>query len=376
MSFSGNTQAIYLENGPAEVSVVGNKVSGVGGIASSNGGIFIGDSTSGNPSLNILIEGNSISDIHSVNRGAYAIHVNNGASTAPLATGYTTVTIRNNTISDLVGGGWTHAIGLEGDTPGVLVVDNSISNLFAPSDSVAVWFEDNPSFSTGQVNQNNFNVTIAAYGIAVHPALSLAYPALSVDGTCNWWGDAGGPGPVGSGFGARVTANVDYTPWLTAPAPGGACGGGSTPGKVTGGGQINGDPIFSPLGVLLTLPALMPSLADPNGRATFGFTVKCCAATGNLEYNDHAADVRIKAQAIDGLVIGSPGTSCPATPGSQHARFTGTAEVIRSIGTTTEPFTVDVDDCGEPGTSDTFGIKTTTYSNGPSPLTGGNIQIH
>ena len=100
MSFSGNTQAIYLENGPAEVSVVGNKVSGVGGIASSNGGIFIGDSTSGNPSLNILIEGNSISDIHSVNRGAYAIHVNNGASTAPLATGYTTVTIRNNTISN------------------------------------------------------------------------------------------------------------------------------------------------------------------------------------------------------------------------------------------------------------------------------------
>ena len=93
----------------------------------------------------------------------------------------------------------------------------------------------------------------------------------------------------------------------------------------------------------MTLPALMPSLADPNGRATFGFTVKCCAATGNLEYNDHAADVRIKAQAIDGLVIGSPGTSCPATPGSQHARFTGTAEVIRSIGTTMEPFTVDVE---------------------------------
>ena len=105
-------------------------------------------------------------------------------------------------------------------------------------------------------------------------------------------------------------------------------------------------------------PGSPPTLADPNGRATFGFTVKCCAATGNLEYNDHAADVRIKAQAIDGLVIGSPGTSCPATPGSQHARFTGTAEVIRSIGTTMEPFTVDVDDCGEPGTSDTFGIKT------------------
>jgi hypothetical protein len=61
-----------------------------------------------------------------------------------------------------------------------------------------------------------------------------------------------------------------------------------------------------------------------------------------------------------------------------HAKFTGTATVIRSTGTTTEPFTVDVDDCGEPGTSDTFHIKTTTYSSGllPSTLIGGNIQIH
>ena len=60
----------------------------------------------------------------------------------------------------------------------------------------------------------------------------------------------------------------------------------------------------------------------------------------------------------------------------KHARLTGMAAVIRSTGTTTEPFTVEVDDCGEPGTSDTFGIRTTSYSNGPSTLTGGNIQIH
>jgi hypothetical protein len=52
------------------------------------------------------------------------------------------------------------------------------------------------------------------------------------------------------------------------------------------------------------------------------------------------------------------------------------ADVIRPTVTTNEPFTVDVDDCGEPGTTDTFGITTTTYSNGPSPLIGGNIQIH
>src|SRR5206468_78626 len=167
---------------------------------------------------------------------------------------------------------------------------------------------------------------IAAYGIAVHPALIVAFPTRIVDGTCNWWDSADGPGPVGPGTGARVTPNVDYTPWLIAPAPGGACLGGvpSTPGKVTGGGQIESDPIFSPLGDLLSVPALIPSLADPMAQATFGFVVECCPATGNLDYNDHAAGVRIKAQSIDTLVIGNS-TTCGA---NNHAKFTGTASVI------------------------------------------------
>jgi len=38
--------------------------------------------------------------------------------------------------------------------------------------------------------------------------------------------------------------------------------------------------------------------------------------------------------------------------------------------------TVRIDDCGEPGTMDTFAIQTTGYSNGPTVLIGGNIQIH
>src|SRR6185503_4639177 len=109
----------------------------------------------------------------------------------------------------------------------------------------------------------------------------------------------------------------------------------------------------------------------PSGKATFGFVVRCCPAKGNLEYNDHEADVRIKAESIDALQI-TAGSCGPNT----HAIFTGTASVIRPTGTTTEPFTVEVDDCGEPGTVDTFSIKTTTYSNGPSTLIGGNIQIH
>jgi parallel beta-helix repeat protein len=50
------------------------------------------------------------------------------------------------------------------------------------------------------------------------------YDIVSVDAECNWWGAANGPGPVGPGSGDKVSPNVDYSPWLGAPAPGGVCG--------------------------------------------------------------------------------------------------------------------------------------------------------
>jgi hypothetical protein len=148
---------------------------------------------------------------------------------------------------------------------------------------------------------------------------------------------------------------------------------GSSTGKVTGGGQIQGDPVFALDGALLSVPALVPSLAGSGSQASFGFTVQSNgSAKGNLEYNDKPAGVRIKAISIPSLFITS-GT-CGA---NSHAEFSGTAEVTRPSGTSTEGFTVKVDDCGEPGTADTFGITTTGgYANGPSTLIGGNIQIH
>jgi hypothetical protein len=259
--------------------------------------------------------------------------------------------------------------------PATLTGVRLLGNTVAGNTSDGIRFGEPGKNNSGptdvHVNQNNIE-TNTVFGLN-NQTLALT------DGTCNWWGSPTGPTITSNpgGTGDRVSMNVDYTPWLSAPTPVGACiGGASTPGKVTGGGQIQGDPVFSVDGVLLSVPALVPSLADPKGQATFGFVVQCCPATGNLEYNDHSAGVRIKAQSIDGLSISSPGTSCSA-PGSQHATFNGTASVIRSTGTTMEPFTVDVDDCGEPGSMDTFGIKTTTYSNEPpKTLIGGNIQIH
>jgi nitrous oxidase accessory protein NosD len=219
------------------------------------------------------------------------------------------------------------------------------------------------------INYNNIE-RFPGDGLLVDPGSHTG----TVDAECNWWNSPTGPTNPGNpgGTGEEVVGDADFSPWLVGRAPTGRCVGiVSTPGKVTGGGQLQGDPLFSALGDLISAPALVPSLSGSTAQATFGFVVRCCPASGNLEYNDHSAGVRIKATSIAALNI-SDGACGPRT----HATFTGTASVIRSAATTTEDFTVDVDDCGEPGTTDTFAIETTTYSNGPSVLIGGNIQIH
>jgi nitrous oxidase accessory protein NosD len=216
-TLNDNTVGIYLELGPDRVKVLANWIRNVISIPTAQG-ILIGDSTSANPSLDILLVGNLIEDIRSVSRGAYGIQVNNGARPSP-ANGFTTVAILCNTIDNLNGGGWEHAIGLEGDTPGAIVRGNTVSNLIAgTANRVAVFVEDNPSFATVHVNLNNFNVTNTAFGIFVVPVPATS--TASLDGTRNWWDSSTGPthpaNPGGSG--ALVSNNVNYRPWLRSPA--------------------------------------------------------------------------------------------------------------------------------------------------------------
>jgi len=266
-------------------------------------------------------------------------------------------------------GGTSVAIAAFGDVNGMAILNNDL--LTGARRGIRVGsFNVNPNKNV-QAHYNNI-VGFAYAGLEVDPGGHVG----SMPAECNWWGSATGPSnPTNpGGTGDKVIGDASYRPWLTAPAPNGPCFGGrdSTPGKVTGGGQLPGtDPRFSAAGDLLTAPAIVPSAANPTAQATFGFVVSCCRLKGNLEYNDHAADVRIKVKTIDGLFI-EDGICGPNT----HATFVGTATVYRATSTAMESFTVEVDDCGEPGTADTFSIQTDTYSNGPSVLLGGNIQIH
>ena len=91
--------------------------------------------------------------------------------------------------------------------------------------------------------------------------------AITVDGTCNWWGAADGPSTVGPGSGDQVSTNVDYSAWLTEPyapqksvaAPGGTASFTPTQGNVEG--------------LTAMAPPATPPVTLPYGM--FNFTI-CC----------------------------------------------------------------------------------------------------
>lgn len=111
----------------------------------------------------------------------------------------------------------------------------------------------------------------------------------------------------------------------------------------------------------------------PDGRANFGFVTKYKkgAATGNLEFQYKDADINLKSQTIDWLVISG-----------SSAQFQGTA-TINGEGLYT--FRVQVKDNGTPGAGvDHFDIRiwggTDTsagiYHKAKNTLDGGNIVVH
>ncbi|HKJ40255.1 MAG TPA: post-COAP-1 domain-containing protein [Anaerolineales bacterium] len=119
----------------------------------------------------------------------------------------------------------------------------------------------------------------------------------------------------------------------------------NTPGKVTGGGNID--------------------LTD--GKLTFGFVVQHDEGdenpSGNLTFKDHSAKLSMKATSFTLLSING-----------NHARITGYATVN---GVTNISFTVDIYQQDEPGKEDILMIQipdTNDYSTGGT-ISGGNIKI-
>jgi len=124
-----------------------------------------------------------------------------------------------------------------------------------------------------------------------------------------------------------------------------------TPGKVTGGGQIE-----------IPLPCFK------TGKASFGFNIVYQegdpAPTGELQYVDHTTKMIVHSHNMTSLVVSSDKTK---------ATFTGEC-TINGIGGFT--FKAYVEDNGEPGKNDIFKITLSDGYSAGGILLNGNIQIH
>ena len=221
---TGTAQAIFLESGPLRTKIGHNRIQNVTGSQAARA-ILIADGDAINPTDNIFIHNNIITGITSTLGGAYGLLITTTMGTSA-------INFSANDVSNLEGATLVHGVSLESDIDGLLVQSNNFTNLIGPAtDNVAVWFANNQSsFGVSQtVTNNNFNLTVMSYGIALEPGVTPVSDPFTA--ACNWWGSPDGPGPVGPGSGARVSPNVMYSPWAIAPGVGTAfiCAGNNVP---------------------------------------------------------------------------------------------------------------------------------------------------
>jgi hypothetical protein len=84
--------------------------------------------------------------------------------------------------------------------------------------AVCSTFSQNQNDGIHIFNGNNPNVTVFSSSINDNGGAGLNNQnSLLVDARYNWWGDASGPGGIGSGSGDEISGTVNYEPWLTEP---------------------------------------------------------------------------------------------------------------------------------------------------------------
>jgi|GEM_PF-6650526 len=189
---NGTAQGVYLEGGPDSVQVTSNSFNNIHSARSAKG-ILVGSNGDSNASTDDIFQGNVITNVTSDTKGAYGISFGN--ATAP----HSNVQIKNNTISSLTGGGWIHALGLEGDTTNASITGNTIT--VSGSNAFAVQYESNAGATSVSFSNNNVSALSGAKDVA-NVATSTA-----VDVTNNYWGSATTPA-------SSMTGSVTFSPWF------------------------------------------------------------------------------------------------------------------------------------------------------------------
>ena len=111
------------------------------------------------------------------------------------------------------------AAGIGGQFPASSVVNVNCNTFTGFQNGIVVY--DSANGTTGGLVANN-NITINNNNILGNSNFGVNNGGTSgiLNARGNYWGAPDGPGPVGPGSGDRVTPNVDYANFLTAPATG------------------------------------------------------------------------------------------------------------------------------------------------------------
>jgi hypothetical protein len=213
--------AIFVEGNAFSTSIMHNLLQNISATRSAHG-IVLGDGNAANLLDAMNVQNNTITGIISTDGGAYGLLVLN-----PLVFGG--LFISDNDFSNLEGSTSVHGLSFDAAMGVTAAINNNFTNLIGPStDNKAIWFSANaPDVYRTDASGNNFNLTIASYGIAIDPSVNVGGDAVNAG--CSWWGSADGPGPVGPGHGARVSPNVVYGHWRQSPDRMSACSGSNVP---------------------------------------------------------------------------------------------------------------------------------------------------
>lgn len=221
-----NNTATSTDGFQANTNPVSNLSISDNSFGGANGAIYNADITVIEGNSNVVVSGNSSSGDGTL----IALFKTNGAQ------------ITGNTI---VGDGASSAIFIGGGDSNVSVSGNQVSSagravsvnniIVPPTPNSTVTITGNTLYNNAygvSVAANSVTDTVQAHrnsltGNTLFGIFNDPSSGGIVNGTCNWWGSASGPGPIGTGSGDKVSTGVDFTSWLVSANLNGPCAGGN-----------------------------------------------------------------------------------------------------------------------------------------------------
>ncbi len=167
-------------------------------------GIEIGDSTVSTVGTGLHVTSNRITNVTSAAWGGYGIILNRPTTGSQIV---------GNSIDTIHGGGWTHAIGLEGNTASATIANNAISAISAGSSDSADIFTD----TTNNVGVTTETVVDNSLGGGTSGGIASTSTG-TLTAANNYWGCPTGPNTTGCSA-TGGSGPLSLSPWISSFTP-------------------------------------------------------------------------------------------------------------------------------------------------------------